>query len=542
MQPKKAVYLNPRFNQLQTYLPGVKYILHTAYATEGKYADLLHWLPSYIDTFALETFDSLIKQAPDVILFSMYLWSSTAMNHAAKHLRSQLPNAVLIAGGADIKHKTSQEYMQDHPWFDYVIYGGGEDAFVKLVDLLFEQRTTSLDLLNVPNLIYRDRAGKAVKTKHELYKGRVFTELSPWVMHADEVKIDTQRIRHVLKSQPHAAWEPDRGCPYHCSFCDWAYGLHNKVTKKKFGFEQELALFRDLDILVTVTAANVGMFPQDVDYMDFIYKNKIKHHEPSWAKNHKKQVLEIWRRQIHYTGELNALTALQSINETVLKNIDRPQIPWAEMKSILLELRQQGFNIKFQPEVIVGLPGETVETWDHMMLEFIDLYPLYHVRRFEWVVAPNSPAGDPEYQQKFKIDSRFTVSPNSLCQVLKFENEHQAVAAMLADAEQTMSVQSDFAWGTYSCDAAGMLYQLIAGGVAGVLSQKTNVPQVAKKIYNSLRPKMLARAKQDADKFNAYYASTGKMTSYVFSQGRLYNYAVYWNSLESLNDLMSFKT
>lgn len=542
MQNKKARYINPRFSHFEAYLPGVKYILHTAYDTEGKYAKHLSWLPSYIDTFDESTFDSILDQNPDIILFSLYLWSSTAMVNAARYLRDRAPNAIFIAGGADIGHKTHDEYMQDNPWFDYVIYGAGEDAFVKLVDLLFENRATSLDLLNVPNLIFRDKAGKAVKTKHEVYRGRIFSELSPWIHCKDEMQADAARIRSVLQSQPHAAWEPDRGCPYACSFCDWAYGLHNKVTRKKFGYEEELALFLELDIKLAITAANVGMFPQDIGYMEYIYKNNIKHHEPSWAKNHKKQVLEIWRKQIEITGELNALTAIQSINETVLENIDRPQMPWAEMKSILLDLRQQGSKILFQPEIIVGLPGETVETWDHMMNEFIDLYPLYHIKRHEWVLAPNSPAADPEYQKKFQIDARYTVSPDSSCHAMEFDSEEHAIEALFADTAQAMSVHMVTAWGTYSSDVTVILYQMIAGGVAGTLSQKTSIPAIAKKIYNSLRPKMLARAQQDAEKFNELYARTGKMTRYIFKQGRLYNYLIYWNTLESLQDIMSFKT
>jgi len=545
MQPKKARFISDRFITNKTYLPLGKYILHTAYSHSGRYPDQLTWLDTYLDPPEMNTLDSILDQDPDIICFSMYVWSSAYMIKIAKYLRERAPNAVFVAGGADIRHQTHEQYMQDHPWFDYVIYGAGEDAFVRLVDLLFENKTTALDLLNVPNLIYRDRQGRAVKTKHEVYKGTAFTELSPWLQHESEVRRDAAYIRDHCKSEVHAAWEPDRGCPYKCSFCDWGYGLHNKVTKKKFRFEQELDLFKQLDATIMITAANVGMFPEDIQYMEYIYQHDIKHLDPSWAKNQKKQVVEIWKKQIEITGELRAYTSIQSINQTVLDNIDRPCMPWPEVKNMLLEFRQQGHQVKFYPEVIVGLPGETIDSWDHMMYEFMDMFPLYHIRQYEWLVLPNSPGGSKQYQDKFKLDVRCTRSPHSSShRVMDFADLscHEVMNQLHGDHDDMFSAVQDVAWGSYSNGVMEKLYSIIAAGITANLSIKYNDSNLARKIYKSLKPNMLHRATQDAEMFAKYYERTGQMTSFVLDQGKLFNYVIFWSSPAAIPAVLAVKT
>jgi tRNA A37 methylthiotransferase MiaB len=546
MQIKKAKFISGRFVQNITYVPLQKYILHTAYEYEGKYPDHLAWLDTYLDPPEFESFDKIVADAPDIVCFSMYVWSSPYMVKIAKYLRPLLPNAVFIVGGADIRHQTHDQYMQQHPWFDYVIYGAGEDAFVQLIDLLFEQRTSSLDLLNIPNLIFRNKQGEVVKTKHQVYKGKIFSELSPYIIRQDEVRKDTDYIRNVCKSEVHAAWEPDRGCPYKCSFCDWGYGLHNKVSRKKFSFEQELDLFKELDISIMITAANVGMFPEDIKYMEHIYKNKIQHQEPSWAKNHKQQVAEIWKKQIDITGELRAYVSLESINEQVLQNIDRPCMPWQDMKHLLLQFRRQGHTVNFYPEIIAGLPGETVESWDYMMLEFLEMIPLYHVRQYEWYVLPNAPAGNLEYQQRFNLDVRPTKNPNSSTHNLQdFNNKtEQEIWDMLAnDSTNIYTVDMNVTWGSYSYGVMEKLYFHIAAGIIASISRKfdSNNISALKKTYQSLKPKMLAVAQRDAEKFQEYYQRYGHMTSYILDEGQIYNYIIYWSRVDAVHKLMSIK-
>ena len=544
MKVRRARFISDRFIANKTYLPLGKYVLATAYKHEGRYPDKLEWLDTYLDPPELKTLDNILNDNPDIICFSMYVWSAPYMCKIAKYLRDRIPDAIFIAGGADIRHQTHDQYMNEHPWFDYVIYGAGEDSFVKLIDLLIEQRTSSLDLLNVPNLIYRDKLGKVVKTKHEVYKGKVFTELSPWLLCKDEVKKDADYIKNVCKSDVYAAWEPDRGCPYKCSFCDWGYGLHNKVTKKKFRFEQELDLFKELDATIMITAANVGMFPEDIEYMEYIYRHDVKHMEPSWAKNQKKQVAAIWRKQIDITGELRAYTSLQSITEVVLQNIDRPCIPWPEIKKMLLNFREEGHEVKFYPEIIAGLPGETVESWNHMMHEFMDMFPLYHIRQYEWVMLPNSPGADQDYQKRLQLDVRSTRGPHSNSHhVIDFsgKSEDDVMSLMSQDEDDLFSMNIDIVWGSYNNSVVEKLYFIIAAGITSNLSLKFNNSKIAKKIYQSLKPKMWARAQEDAAKFDAYYKRYGHMTSFVLDQGKMYNYIIYWGSPAALPAIMSFE-
>ena len=500
------------------------------YDIQGKYPDSLEWTMPFFNWPNENTVGELMSDEPNIVCFSVFLWSQLDMNTLAQKIKEQYPKTIIIFGGPDVGHLHYEEYMQQRPWVDYAVYGDGEDAFVKLIDAILESKLSSLELMNIPNLIFRNKQDKAVKTKHEIYKGKMFTEYSHWIHCADEVLRDADYIRS-LGFPPTIGWETNRGCPYQCSFCDWSAGLHTKVTKKKYDGFDELDLFSKAGVHIFLKDANFGSFPNDQRYLERMWELGIIHWEPSWAKLNKAKVFGIIDRMMELRGFANVHVSLQSISNTVLENIDRPSIDWKDIKPKILALKEKG-EVLFSAETIAGLPGETKDSWDHMMNEFIDVVPYRGLHTFSWTVLPHSPGANIEYQTKMKLDVRKT---RLLYEDIVYNKNNVSEEEL---AHTSRSYLLDLVWGSYSNGVDEHLYSLITAGILYRLQKRFQDKDAIRKVFNGLKPKMWARAQKDAEKFRQHYDTYGVMPYYAYHGNMLYNYNKAWMEEFSIDLLL----
>jgi putative methyltransferase len=82
----------------------------------------------------------------------------------------------------------------------------------------------------------------------------------------------------------------------------------------------------------------------------------------AWAKNQKKEVVDIVKKLLDARGFNQGLTlSVQSLDLDVLENIRRKNMEMNKLNEVF-ELCEQR-NIPTYTELILGLPGETLETW-----------------------------------------------------------------------------------------------------------------------------------------------------------------------------------
>ena len=89
----------------------------------------------------------------------------------------------------------------------------------------------------------------------------------------------------------------------------------------------------------------------------------------------------------------NVKISLQTLTPAVLDTIQRKNISTDKLLSIIDELR----DVKVNSELIIGLPGETADSWADTLfkhpelgIDFARSYPLY--------VLPNTPMATNEYK------------------------------------------------------------------------------------------------------------------------------------------------
>jgi putative methyltransferase len=167
-----------------------------------------------------------------------------------------------------------------------------------------------------------------------------------------------------------ATVETNRGCPYACTFCDWGSLTYNKV--KKFNLEK---VFAELEWIgakgcgfVTITDANFGMFVErDNAIADKLIEVQEKYGCPnsfsmSWAKDQKPEVFDIVFKLIKNPKFNQGLTvSVQSMDLDVLENIKRKNLAQHKIENIFALCDKN--NVPVYTEIILGLPGETKDTW-----------------------------------------------------------------------------------------------------------------------------------------------------------------------------------
>jgi hypothetical protein len=212
------------------------------------------------------------------------------------------------------------------------------------------------------------------------------------------------------------AWiyETSRGCPFHCTFCDWNGGQTNKTQKRKINFIDDVDFMAKHNMHnVYLADANFGMWEDDLEIVKrMIHYNenghKFKFYLYNLNKNFNDRTKEIFEliiknKMSHWWIKLST----QDVNQDVLAAIHRPG-EWAEQKRFAHEMyikynKSHGLN-KIFVETIVGLPGQSLNSYIDTLDE---IYSNGFIpRSYPFMLLPNAPASyDKEYREKYSIVS-----------------------------------------------------------------------------------------------------------------------------------------
>lgn len=302
----------------------------------------------------------------DVVALSVYVWNKSWTYALGKRLKELNPQQIIVAGGPEIAiHKDS--LFEQHPWMDYVVCLEGEYAFRRLLKQDFKNAE------DIPGLII-NVDNKLVHTDDPIRMNDLSEVPSPYLLgYFDD----------IVKENPECTWsatlETTRGCPYQCTFCDWGSLTYSKV--KKFGLERT---YEELDWIgkhcehVFFTDANFGMFYERDDLIvDKLLEvqdkyNVIKTHTMTWAKNQNKAVISLAKKLMDHKGVRQALSvSIQSTTTDVLEKIKRKNLATNKVQEVFDLCEREGIPV--ESELILGLPGETAESWKNT---FYDMFKL----------------------------------------------------------------------------------------------------------------------------------------------------------------------
>jgi hypothetical protein len=265
---------------------------------------------------------------------------------------------LIIFGGPE-PAVTDKNIFQDNPFMDLIICFEGEITFRKLL-----QNYDNKKWEEIPGLLV-NRNGEAINTGDAVRIEALEDIPSPYLSGVFD---------KIVAENPDVEWngtlETNRGCPFACTFCDWGSLTYNKV--KHFDPQR---VYDELEWMashkcgfISITDANFGMFPQrDSLIADKIIEVQSKYGYPktfsvAWAKNQKREVVDIVKKLLDAPGFNQGLTlSVQSLDVDVLENIRRKNMEMNKLEEVF-ELCEQR-NIPTYTELILGLPGESLQSW-----------------------------------------------------------------------------------------------------------------------------------------------------------------------------------
>ena len=361
MTKKKISFVQPNFQQGPKefnayYLPysaGVilSYALASTKVNTAWEVDHLVWRRAPIDDLALKLSTS------DVVAFSTYVWNHRYNYKLARLVKNLNPNCLIVFGGPEPAIEDPLLFEKE-PFMDLVIKMEGEMTFRSILE------DYGTDYTHIPGLLI-NTAGGLVNTGDPKRINDLDEVPSPYL---------TGIFDRIMSESPEVIWnatlETNRGCPYQCTFCDWGSLTYNKV--KKFDLQR---VYDELDWIgehcgfVTITDANFGMFVERdnmiVDKLIEVQKRwgKLESFSMTWAKNQKNEVVDIVKKLIDESPNFGqGLTvSVQSMDNDVLENIKRRNLDQHKIDEIFALCDRN--NIPVYTELILGLPGETVESW-----------------------------------------------------------------------------------------------------------------------------------------------------------------------------------
>jgi len=350
-----------------------------------------------------------LEEKFDIIGFSMYAWNTNLNRYYAARLKQNNPQAVAVCGGPNITYqdKWIKKFLQCFPYIDYLVPFNGEIPLLSIVKRELKgsnKREGSVEGAyylegDEKSLIYKD-----LSTKLDSLNAAT----SPYLSGLMDKFFPTPKSSHKLAP----FIETNRGCPYQCTFCHTSHRNFNKLLFKDVDTViAEIELFAERlkdypDIPLYIADNNFGMFNRDNEIADAI---RICQESFGWpvfldvtvGKSRLKNILQVVKKL--KPGTLSVFMSAQSMTPEVLKNIKRKNLSSSDFQYLqheLFEAAQAESSTQknlSSSGIIIGLPGETRESFFKSVEEIIDM-GINSFIPYTLMVLKGTPLGDEIYE------------------------------------------------------------------------------------------------------------------------------------------------
>jgi len=359
--------------------------------------------------------EAMEQAPPDVLMVSNYLWNEALSLHFAKLAKRLRPETLVVMGGPNLPIEESRqvEYFNQHPEIDLYVVGEGDFLATHVVREFLDGGCSlkKLGERQIPSSLYRRPDGEAVLQKVWDRKKEVEEIPSPWLTGIQDEFFDGKLAPMI---------ETNRGCPFTCTFCvqgtSWYTKVNNfSIERMKEEIEYVARRIRSLSPnmgTLRIADSNYGMFERDVEISEWIGEMQKRYGFPRFidATTGKNRPDRIIRSVEKVSGALVVYQAVQSLNDDVLRNIKRSNIKLQAYEEIMIHIRGRG--LRSNSDLIVGLPGETLQSHVNAIHSLIDA-GTNQMHNLQLVLLKGSELEKLESRNEFKFDTRFRVLPKN---------------------------------------------------------------------------------------------------------------------------------
>jgi len=330
----------------------------------------------------------------DILLCSCYVWNWEITTYLAKKVKEINPQCLIIFGGPQAP-QILENFFEKYPFVDIIVHGEGELILENLLTDFLEGKDYSK-----VNGISTNKFTTPPQDRIKDFE----TMPSPYLTNTVWDLVDkVDGIQWIV------SWETNRGCPYACTFCDW--GSATATTMRKWSDERlykEIEWFADNKIpYIDCCDANFGIYrDRDLKISKKLTEEKSKKGFPetfrtNWAKVSSEKIIPL-AKELQSVDLLNAVTlSLQSLDTNTLKIIKRANLKFDTFSSLTTSFKDAG--IPTYTELIMGLPGETLDTFKKGLETVLGDEDLGAILLYNCGLLPNAPMNYPDYREKYKL-------------------------------------------------------------------------------------------------------------------------------------------
>ncbi len=340
---------------------------------------------------AVEIFDE-----PCVVGFSCYVWNYEYNKILAKKIKEKYPCCKIIFGGHQVNRESD---ILKADFVDYCIFGEGEEIFKKLLlSFIGEEKEEA-----IPNIMYK-KSGEVIFAEKQ--RANIPERVSPYLEGYFDEMVEKEELEFS------AILETNRGCPNKCTFCDWG---NEKAKVRLYDIEtvrSEIDWMSEKKIEYCYCAdANFGLFERDEDIVEYMIKKHDENGYPqkfqaTYSKNNSDTVFRINKRLNDVGMCKGATLSFQSLDRNVLDNIYRKNMPIENFHELMSLYNENGIGA--YSEIILGLPGETYESFRDGIEQLLECGQHMSINFFNCELLMNSIMNDPEYMKKYEIEYAVT--------------------------------------------------------------------------------------------------------------------------------------
>lgn len=359
--------------------------------------------------------DSIAADPPDVLMLTNYVWNEALSHHVFRMAKKINPNILNVMGGPNISIEPHRqiEFVKARPWLDVYVLGEGDFVANEIVEK-FNDAGHSLNkfrTMDLPTSVYRNADGEVVRsTAHPRHK-EVEEIPSPWLTGIQDEFFDGKLAPMI---------ETNRGCPFTCTFCVQGTSYYTKVhnfdvarmkeeihyiTKRIKQFSPNMGTLRIAD-------SNYGMFERDIEISGYIGQMQREYAWPTFidATTGKNRPDRIIKSVEQVGGALVLYQAVQSLDEDVLRKVKRQTIKLEGYKQ--LEVYMRGRGLKSVSDLILGLPGESLESHLRGQYTLLDSN-INQMHNFQAMMLKGSEMETEQAREEFRFETRFRILPKN---------------------------------------------------------------------------------------------------------------------------------
>lgn len=297
--------------------------------------------------------EEIIKEKPDIVAFSTYIWNVELISRVANLIKRVNPKIEILYGGPEVSFD-SRSFLKINVG-EYVIEGEGEKTYRDFI------------LYKLGKIKIEEVRGLHYKINDVVYSN----EKRP-LMSMDEIVFPYEENEDL--SNKIVYYEASRGCPFNCKYClsSTSHGVRfldiNRVLNDLMYFiNKKVRLVKFVDRTFNCNSK----FAMAI--WDFLIKqdtNTQFHFEIS-ADILKDEEIKLLANAPK--GRFRFEVGVQTTNDDVLRNINR-FVNFSDIKEKVLELESLK-NIDQHLDLIAGLPGEDYDSFKKSFNEVYEIHP-----------------------------------------------------------------------------------------------------------------------------------------------------------------------